>query len=288
MSGYGRGVALGRGLEVTCEIRTVNHRYLDLALSLPGPMLALEPALRKWLAKCLSRGRVEVSVSLTTARRSGAAPSLNEGLARWYGGKLLKLAKTMNLPPPGVEALAQFPGVITWGETSPTPGRRSKLLRQAVERALHRVRAMRRREGAALAADLMRRLKTVERGVAWLLLEWPRSQWRQRGKTEARLSAILKRLGEEKKDSSLRELLGVLERGDVTEELTRLCSHLAQYRTALHQGSPVGRKLDYLAQEIQREVHTIGAKTGDALIARKVVEMKEAVERIREQVQNLE
>lgn len=287
MSGYGRGSAQSHGLRVTCEIRTVNHRYLDLVVSLPAGMLERESVLRKWISQTLSRGRVEVSVALAAGNGS-VVPVLDERLARWYAGKLLKIAKAMHLSPPGVEAVAQLPGVITRPVTVPEPHRTFPLLRRATARALKSVRSMRRREGAALAADLLRRIRLVERSVGWLDAEWPRYRERHLERNRARLQAALERIGEEKKSGPLKEMLGILERGDIVEELTRLRSHLAQFRAALRRGGATGRKFDFLTQEIQREVHTIGAKTFDARIARRVLELKEELERIREQVQNLE
>ena len=293
MSGYGRGWAsAGRkrkaGLRLVCEIRTVNHRYLDVVVSLPSALSGHEPVLRRLVAGRMKRGRVEVSVSVSAGRGGGLPPVVDERLARWYAKKMLRISRAAGLKPPGGEMLAGLPGVVSRPEGQLPAAGTLPLLREAVGRALDRALAMRRREGAALAADLGRRLQTIDRDVAWLAVEWPKYQRRVREKTDSRLKALIERLGEEKRGAALRELVAQLERGDVTEELTRLRSHLDQFRAALQRGSPTGRKLDFLAQEIQREIHTTGAKSSDALVGRRVVDMKEEVERIREQVQNLE
>ncbi len=287
MSGYGRGVAGGSELKLVCEIRSVNHRYLDAVISLPGSMNGYEPVLRKWLGAGLKRGRVEVTVSLTTPRGgSVVSPVFDESLARWYGRKLIALAKALGLDPPRAESIAQLPGVVGKGEV--TSARMLPLLRQAVMAALNRLLAMRRREGGVLTLDVTKRLDALSRHVDWVADEWPKFQKRQREKTDSRLRLILERLGDEKRSGAVRDLVGALERGDVTEELIRLRSHLAQFKDTVRRGSPAGRKMDFLAQETQREIHTIGSKTPDALITSRVLEMKEEVERIREQVQNLE
>lgn len=287
MSGFGRGTAARGDLKVVCEIRTVNHRHLDMAFSLPPEMAGHEPALRRWVSSRLRRGRVEISVSLACAS-GGGTPVVDERLARWYGARLKKLCRVTGMRPPGGEVLAHLPGVFGRIEKPPAPGRALPLVRQAVGRALDRVQAMRDREGAVLSRDLVRRAASLERDIAWLAEEWPKYQQRQRDKTDARVRALLERIGDENKTGPVRELLAAVERGDVSEELTRLRSHLGQLRAALRAGSPAGRKLDFLVQEIQREVHTVGAKTGDAGMAGRIVEMKEEVERVREQVQNLE
>jgi uncharacterized protein (TIGR00255 family) len=289
MSGFGRGASSIGNLKVTCEIRTVNHRHLDLSISLPSGLTGADPALRKLLSAQLGRGRAEVGFSVSGHAAGGnGRPVFDLGLAVWYGEKLKGLARRLRIKPPMMEALALLPGVISRPESPQGTGKIEGLAISAARLAITRVLAMRRREGRALAADLGGRLETIERKSSALGAEWPEAARRQAVRTDERLRLLLERLGEEKKGGAVRDLVAALERGDIAEELTRLHSHVAQAREALKAGSPAGRKLEFLVQEMQREANTAGAKSGDSILARIAVELKEEVERVREQVMNVE
>lgn len=289
MSGFGRAEATAGGLRAVCEIRTVNHRHLDVALSLPSYLQEHDPELRKLVAESLGRGRADITVSVGAAGAQTTRPTLDLKLARWYGARLAALARELKAPPPRAEAIAQLPGVIVQTEAARNLKPAAALARGVLGEALRKLAVMRRREGASLAKDLTARLATVDRLAGLLEQEWPLAAARQRERTEAKLKQVLERLTETPSPASAaKDLVNSVERGDITEEITRLRSHVGQFREALAAGSPVGRKLDFLTQELHREVNTSGAKSTDTALTRLVVELKEEVERIREQVQNIE
>lgn len=287
LSGFGRAMERGKGYVLSCEIKATNHRNLDIAVSLGEGLGGHEREVREALGPICVRGRVELRASLEGAESGRAPARLDEKAARWYAGKLSALARSLKLKPPRVESIARLPGVLVTGDAGlSTPEVRRSLLR-AVASASSKLRAMRAKEGAALAADLSRRLGILERGVAEVRAGWPRAMERVRAQTEERIRSALERFSAEKGGALAKEIAGLVERGDATEELTRLDSHLVQMRGTLAGGGAVGRRLDFLVQEVNRELHTTGAKSASAELSHKVVAMKEESERIREQVQNL-
>lgn len=286
MSGFGRASAGGKGFTISCEIKATNHRNLDLSTDLGEGLEFAEPEIRGILSGDMVRGRIEVRASLE-AGAGGAPAKFNEASARWYGRKLAALAKSMGLPPPRVEALARLPGVLTGGSGALAAGQVAAALKKAVAAAAVKVKAMRAREGATLAADLGRRLGTLERGVEAMRSAWPAALEKSRGQLEERLKQALEKFAAEKGSATAKEIAALVERGDATEELTRLDSHLAQMRETLRAGGLAGRRLDFLVQEVNRELHTTGAKSPSAALSHQVVALKEEAERIREQVQNL-
>lgn len=292
MSGFGAADRpAGAGLGIAVEIRSVNQRGLEVAVSLPEGLQAADPEVRERVGAALARGRVDVRVRLerAAARAAGGGPRLlDPGLAAAYARELMALARRLKLDPPRVEALASLPGVVGREPAPPEPRRLGPALRGALAAALDRLVAMRGREGAALARDVLARAAALERGAAEVARGWPVARRALEERQAGRVRELLERLGEGAKAGAIKELLGAADRGDVSEELTRLASHLEQLRATVAGGSPAGRKLEFLAQELHREVNTIGSKSQDAGITRVVVAMKEDVERIREQAANVE
>ena len=286
MSGFGRGAVEADGIRVSCEMRTVNQRGLDISLSLPATLLWADPLLRKMVSGAVHRGRVDLNLSVSAGESRGGGALLDAVLAARWAAELGRLAKRLHLDRPRVDALLAIPGVVRPKAFAPAPARLNPLIRRAFDSALKRLLVMRRREGQALAADLGRRSDRLERLAAGVRADWPAAAARQQDRLTARLKEALERMGEERR--SARDIVTALERGDVSEELTQIASHLDQCRGALRAGSPAGRQLEFLAAELQRETNTTGAKSIDAGITRTVVAMKEEVERIREQVANLE
>jgi uncharacterized protein (TIGR00255 family) len=301
MSGFGRGGANAGGVAASCEARSVNHRFTDVSVSLPAAFSGLEPAVRREVASVFARGRVEVTVSVDTRGRAAARGiRLDRDLMAWYAAELKRVARRAGLGAPDAGYLAQLPGVVVRDPRS-AAGNAGPLVLKAVRKALASLSAMRLREGRALEKVLRRSLDALGRGVEKVSTEWPLAVRRQKQRLDERLLEVLSRVGEAGKTASARELVAALERGDVTEELDRLRSHLSQVRDILGKfpraggaappESPsrvTGKRLDFLAQEVQRELNTIGAKAGDSKVVRLVVELKEEAERFREQVQNVE
>lgn len=289
MTGFGRAEARSGGWRVGCEIRSVNHRFLDLRVFLPDGMGELEEGLRRRVQSAAARGRIEVRVSAD--RRGGAVPvSVDRPLARSLAQAARALARLPGVAPGvAVDRLLEFPGVVRVEDSPRAAGPAlQQAMRRCVGRALERLDAARRAEGRHLAGDLLRRLETIERS---------------RRRTEEQASGIAQRT-RERLQERLREVAaglsldpGRLEqeaallasRADISEELVKLRGILDQARALVRSGrGPVGKRLDFLVQEMNREANTIGSKSAELEITTLAVDMKTEVERVREQVQNLE
>ncbi len=290
MSGFGSAALDVQGTRILAEIKTVNSRGLDVSVSLPESLFALERDVKAAVAGALTRGRVDVRVSVErgTDGLTARGPLLDGALAERYGRELMALAKKLRLPPPRVEALAGLPGVTGRRTGAAETKKLGEAVLRAVGQALPRLIAMRKKEGAALAADLRGRLASIESLTAKIEAGWPIAAEAAREASLPRLKALLERLGEEKRAAAARDLISAADRGDASEEVSRLRSHLAQIRETLAAGSPAGRKLDFLAQELHREASTTSAKSPSAGITALTVALREDVERIKEQVANVE
>jgi uncharacterized protein (TIGR00255 family) len=289
MTGFGRASERTRGWHIGCEARSVNHRFLDLRIFLPEGLGELEEAVRRSVEVAAARGRVEIRISAD--RNGGGTPvRLDHALARALAGAARSLARI-----PGVrggvnaDRLLDFPGLVRI-DASPRSGGPAlrAAVRRCVERALARLDASRRVEGKHLTRDLARRLRNIERVrrmVYQRAAEMPRAAHRR----------LLQRLGELGAGTELdpgrvaQEAAILAARADISEELVKLAGILAQARALLEDGrGPVGKRLDFLVQEMNREANTIGSKSGELRITTLAVEMKTEIEKVREQVQNLE
>lgn len=289
MSGYGRAAAQDGGWKAICEIRTVNHRNLDISLNLPDGFMGADQSLRRILRSGLSRGRAELSLSVGgRGEGRGAKPAFDRKLAAWYGKRLRSVARELGLPLPGAGGLALLPGVLGKRDEALLPAAAVRAAKRAALDALTAVKEMRAREGSALARDLMRRLAGIERAAGRLEREWAPAREKQAVRLQERLAQALERLNQGKKSALAKEIVHMVERGDVNEELTRLRSLVSQFRRSVKSGSPAGRRLDFIAQEMQREINTISAKCAEASLTKTIMPAREEIERIREQVQNIE
>jgi uncharacterized protein (TIGR00255 family) len=279
MTGHGRGSAETDGRRVTVEVRAVNHRFLDLKLRVP-----LEADTERRAAEAIRR-RVERGAITVALREEGPATRgvrLDLALARGVYAALSELGRALGVEGPiSMSLVAAQPGVLSFGE----PAEGDALFLAALDAALEAMVAMRRAEGDALARDLagrLDRLETLTRDITRLASGAPVA-------LAARLRERLDRLGADVPPERLAAEAALLaDRADVTEELVRLASHLAQARELVAAEASSGRKLDFLVQEMGREVNTVGSKSPSAEISRCVVEAKAELEKIREQVQNVE
>jgi len=273
MSGFGRAEVKGQGFVVLCEIKTVNHRYMDVSMD---------------LGQGLVRGRIELRARLADSRGPSDAPAkIDEGAVRWYARKLSGMARALKLAPPRIESIVRLPGVISEAGAGRPEAQVKAVLQKAVLEAMEKVIAMRIREGKALVLDITGRLSALEQGVISVRNEWVRASDKIKAGLEERLKTALDRFVADKAPAAAKEIAGLIDKGDATEELTRLDSHIAQVRSAMKEGGAVGRRMDFLLQEMNRELNTAGSKAASAGISHTVVSMKEEAERIREQVQNL-
>lgn len=289
MTGFGHGTADGGGMLLQCDVRTVNHRYCDVHVKLPRELHDREAEVVAAVRRGVARGRVDVTVRIEPAPgRSARTLAVDTTLARQVRDAYEQLAADLELPAarPTVDQIAAVEGVLVLQDVD----RRDELhaaLGGALGQALGDVGRMRAEEGAALAADLATRLDRIE---GWLAEVQERADGllpALRDRLEERISALL---GETPVDPEriLAEAALLADKSDVTEEIVRLGQHVEAFRGQLAAGGRVGRKLDFLAQELHREANTIGSKTPDAAVSHLVIDIKGEIERIREQVQNIE
>lgn len=288
MTGYGRGEARNNQVSVAVEIKTVNHRHLEASLRLPAGLWELEPAIKKQLHAALRRGRAEVILHLLSPLAGTREGVVDLDLARKYIKALRSASSRLGVKgAPDLALLAGLPDVVRV-EERPLPAAQIRpLVEKALGQALTRLLSMRRAEGRKLAQDIRRRLGTIGRVAQQVKQRFGRSARRQAQALRGKLREWMKPDSAESK-RFIQDAVSRYVRADITEELVRLHAHLSQFAQFLGQREAVGRRLDFLTQEMHREVNTLGAKASDAGIAHLVVTLKEEVEKIREQVQNVE
>ena len=290
MTGYGRAEASGPRLSVSVECRSVNHRHLDIALKLPRALAVYEPDARRLVQAAVERGRVDVSVTLTPAGGGSLGTlSANTAQAREYEAAARTLADELGLTPSlRIEWLLAQPGVLVRdAEPAVSPEEGWSLLAQGLEAALADLVARREAEGKALAQELGTLHQMLEAGVALIVARVPAAQARRATRFRERVQALLSEIPVDQGRLAT-EVAALAERADITEELARLRVHLGELRARIDEGGTVGRPLDFLIQEINREVNTVGSKTDDLEISQAVIAAKATLEKIREQVQNIE
>ncbi len=290
MTGYGRAEASGPRLSVSVECRSVNHRHLDIALKLPRALAVYEPDARRLVQAAVERGRVDVSVTLTPAGGGSLGTlSVNTAQAREYEAAARTLADELGLTPSlRIEWLLAQPGVLVRdAEPAVSPEEGWTLLAQGLEAALADLVARREAEGKALAQELGTLHQMLEAGVALIVARVPAGQARRATRFRERVQALLSEIPVDQGRLAT-EVAALAERADITEELARLRVHLGELRARIDEGGTVGRPLDFLIQEINREVNTVGSKADDLEISQAVIAAKATLEKIREQVQNIE
>ena len=290
MTGFGRGEAVGHGIKVTVEFSSINRRQFECHLALPRHLGALEANLYTLVQNGVRRGQVKGAVQISMAPGSAAAGGLHVDLARAEAqiAALRRAGKRLGLRDDlGITHLLALPEAVTFDEQPDDPLKLWPLVQRAAATALDALQRMRAREGGALARDLRRRFKALR----FLRARAARRAAHAPADYRDALARRLARLGEGVAvDSALlaRELVVFADRTDVSEELTRLESHLDQAETLIAGDAAAGRALDFLCQELLREINTVGAKANDAPLAALVVAFKSQLEAVREQIQNVE
>ena len=288
MTGYGRGQQLLHGRSITVEIRSVNHRYFEFSCRTPRGCAFLEDRLKRTLQQAISRGKVEVSLTLQTVESRGGAVAVDHALAGQYLTALRALGAEYGLTDDlTLSTVARLPDLFTVCRGEEDEEELAADVLSVLQEALDRFVAMREAEGERLRADVLSRLLTLEEHLAFVEERSPQTVAEYRARLTAKLNELL---GGAVADEAriLTEAAIVADRLAVDEETVRLHSHIAQLRGILDCAEPVGRKLDFLVQEMNRETNTIGSKCSDTAIAGHVVEMKSEIEKIREQIQNIE
>jgi len=288
MTGFGRGEATANGWKVDVELSGVNRKQADISVNLPAALMELEAEARNLLAKAVSRGRIGAKVTLSHTDAGDNRLLFDEDLARQYVSAAKRLSAETGIDTRITAAdLFRAPGIFKIDELGASPDDVREALMSALGSALSQLVRMQQDEGAHLRADLEARLDCIVREVEGITALAPLVPIGHRQNLMKRLgeSGLEIDLGDER---LLREIALFAERCDVTEELTRLASHISLFRTYLTSDEPMGRNLDFLCQELNRELNTIGSKANDAGIARCVVHSKTELEKIREQVQNVQ
>jgi uncharacterized protein (TIGR00255 family) len=288
MTGYGRADWQENDKQIGVEVRSFNHRYLDMALRLPRRLSPLEAQVRNFIKERISRGRIEVNVQIDDPQALENKLELDLPLARDYHRALQALKDHLEITGEiRLETLTSFKDIFTRKEMEPDLDKEWTALQKAFQEAFQNLEAMRLNEGRTIREDFLNRLGAIEEMVGHI-----------EEKAPAVLSACRDRLAERVQNLSsvltidparlAQEVAFLAERSDITEEIVRIRSHLFQFREMLDNNEPMGRKLEFLLQEINREANTIASKANDARIAQAAVELKSELEKMREQVQNVE
>ncbi len=288
MTGYGRAEDTLNGCTITVELRSVNNRYLDCNVRMPRLYLFAEETIKSRVQNTISRGKVDVFVTLDSTGGEQVQVSVNQPLADGYYAALTQLAERYGLSKDiSVSLLSRFPDVLLAEKAEEDVEQRAQDICSVLDRALADFDQMRTREGARLETDVLSRAARIEELVGKVEERSPQTVAEYRAKLEARMNEVLSNT---QLDPAriLTEAAIFADKVAVDEETVRLRSHIGQLRHMLEQGGATGRKLDFLIQEFNREANTIGSKCSDVALSRVVVELKGEIEKIREQVQNIE
>jgi uncharacterized protein (TIGR00255 family) len=292
MTGYGRGEVLMNGLRLTAEVRSVNHRFCELSVRLPRALSSLEGEARKLLTERITRGKVSLSVTWGGEGEHQAEPSatlrLDANAADRYVALLRELKQKYGLTGDiDLRSFASLPNIFVWEEPVSDTEHYVAMLRDVVAKATLDMIGMKEIEGETLRDDLEERVESIRTRVAQIRDRAPDRLKDARNRLRERVNLLLED-GEIPEERVAQEVAILSDRLDCTEECVRLEAHCAHFRKLLEEENTPGRKLNFLLQEMNREINTIGSKSSDVPIVEQVVEVKEELERIREQVQNIE
>ena len=288
MTGYGKGNAVLNGKDITVEIKSVNHRYFEYSSRMSRFFAFLEDKIKKQINETVSRGKVEMSLAIKSVQQSDTVVEADVALAKSYYDALCKISEELGLDnPEDVTAIARYEGVLTQNKSEEDAEQLAKDVSCVVAMALEEFMKMKTAEGEKLYSDVMGRLSTIENIVGEIEEIAPMRIQKYQDRLYQKLQSILQ---DTQIDSQriLTEAAIFADKVAVDEETVRLRSHIAQYRDILNGAPRQGRKLDFLTQELNREANTIGSKSNDLDVTRRVVDIKSEIEKIREQIQNME
>ena len=290
MTGYGWGERVEDGFKVTVELSSVNRKQSEISVILPRELEVLEAQLRDEINRRIARGRLTARVSLHTTNGNEAARAhINKELAHAYARELNRLAKELNIGGSvSLDLLMRAPGVVQSNEEMADAEDFWPGVEKALRQALEMIVKMRVREGKHLQQDLCNRISIMRKSVARVQKQVPVVQKRYREQLIERIKNAGLDEAAIDEERLLKEVVYFADRSDISEELTRMQSHFQQFGDCLKSTEPVGRMLDFLAQEMNREINTIGSKANDSGISREVVILKTELEKFREQAQNVE
>lgn len=288
MTGYGHGQSVENGSKFSVELNSVNRKQSDVVITLPRELTQFEPRVRDVINSEVSRGRLNVVVAWHRAAGTAEKPTLDTEMARTYFQSMLQLQKELGAGGEiSIETVLRVPGVLRLPEEQFSIDELWPPIEAALKEALSDLVKMRMHEGKHLAKDLIKRLKIVRESVRKIRQLQPAVIKRYRQTLHERIERAGLELSLDD-ERLVKEVIFFAEKSDITEELTRLESHFAQFAHHLRKNEPVGRTLEFMTQEIAREFNTLGAKANDAAISQLVVACKSEMEKIREQIQNIE
>jgi uncharacterized protein (TIGR00255 family) len=288
MTGYGRGEYKEGGIELTVEVKTVNNRYLDVAIKCPRTFVAYEDIMRTQIRQKLTRGHADVFISLSDKREKAKELILDEGIAKAYVEASRRMQKLFPDIPNDItlSSVLKYPDVLKQEEVQGADDELIKALKIALDKALDKLNEMRRIEGEKLKLDMLSRMKTIESLVSGIGERAPQVAADYRVRLEEKVKKALEGVNVDE-GRLLTEVALFTDKSNIDEELTRLHSHISQF-VEISKSDLVGRKLDFLVQEFNRETNTICSKSNDLTITKLGLELKNEIEKVREQVQNLE
>lgn len=288
MTGYGQGRGTVQGCRLEVELRSVNHRFSEITLKLPKPLLFLEPEVKKRLKERFLRGRLDLLATLNETKESTRRLEIDLALAKQYRRALQELKSRLKLKGDiDLNLLTDFRNLITVEERPSGHKHLVTVFYRLLNQAGNRLDRMRQKEGRTLAGDLTRRLERIGRSVGHIKRRAPNvlTEYRRRLKKRVKWLSKGTTLDSQRLEQ---EVALYATRCDITEEMTRIESHLSQFKAMIMSRETVGRSLDFLIQEMHREINTTGSKANDADISRQVILIKSELERLREQIQNVE
>ena len=288
MTGYGRGEVSSEKYRITAEMKSVNHRFLEVSTRLPRQLNSLDDQVKRLIQQRISRGKIDVYISMEQISTIGNVVNIDRELSLLYCDGLREVAKLCSIDQNiDLGTLVALPGIVTLTKADDDLEELSVLVTEAVEQALLAFIAMRQREGEGLAADLTKRISVLKLMFEKVETEAPNLVDEYRAALQTRITEMLGAIDIDPTRLAT-EVAFYADKSDITEELIRLQSHFEQFGNILEAADTVGRKLEFLVQEINREVNTIGSKSNSILISRIVIDAKSELEKIREQIQNIE
>lgn len=288
MTGYGLAKGIVDGIEVTVELKSVNNKFLDTSVRLPRNFLFAEEAVKSAVSSHITRGKVDVFVTVDSSKTDDVVVRINEPLLKSYIDAVKSIAKDYSLPFDATAmSVSRFPDILSVEKKEMDTEAVAEGIRSITEQALCDFDSMREREGKKLHEDVLKKLETIDRLVSTVEESSPKTVAEYREKLTAKLNEVLGSSGIDE-TRILTEAAIFADKVAVDEETVRLRSHMEQLKLMLEGGSPIGRKIDFLMQEFNREANTTGSKCQNADIAHVVVDLKSEIEKIREQIQNIE
>lgn len=288
MTGYGSAKGIAEGLELSIELKSVNNRFLDTSVRMPRTYLFAEEAVKSAVQRHITRGKVDVFISIDSSKADDVIVKVNEPLLKGYLSAISETAETYGLPNDATAmSICRFPDVLSVEKKEADRDAVAAAIEQVLEQALQEYDAMRTKEGEKLHDDIASRVDSILRMVGIVEQESPKTVSDYKARLEQKMREVLesKSIDESR---ILTEAAIFADKVAVDEETVRLRSHISQMTELIESSVPVGRKLDFLVQEMNRETNTIGSKCQNASIAHVVVDIKAEIEKIREQIQNIE